>query len=285
MSYDHEDTANHWKEYTWTVLEFDGGIIKYDPPTDPTFYILSSHDNAPDDDLTQSIELIASVLEDYREWFTGEADDLDIKEWTPQVNRLTLVSRHMEEILAQRWRDCDAKDEARKVCEDDNGSKPQPQSTPSPSHNSEFEHNTITTSPPDIIAPNPFPPSPNISVRQPESHLYHHPPPQPHPPNIVEPPPLPLKPNIPCQHLFWMFEDEHHLEEGRCVLRPRLFPFLTFLLSLSVSVCLYLIFVSLSFRIFRYPSSFQWTNPFDAVFSFPTLLPFALDTRFFFSFF
>jgi hypothetical protein len=222
MSYDHEDTANHWKEYTWTVLEFDGGIIKYDPPTDPTFYILSSHDNAPDDDLTQSIELIASVLEDYREWFAGEADDFDIKKWTPHVNRLSLVSRHMEEILAQRRRDCDTKDEARKVCEDDND-------------------NTIIAPFPDIIAPDPFPPSPNITVRQPEFHLYHHPPPQPHPPDIVAPPPLPLKPNIPCQHLFRMFKDEHHLEEGRCVLRPRLFPFLSFLLSLSVSVCLSLV--------------------------------------------
>jgi hypothetical protein len=153
---------HHWKEYTWKSHKFDGGIIKYDPPTDPTFYIPSSHDNAPDWDLVQSIELIGSVLEDYREFFMGNADDDDIEEWTPHVNQLTLVSQHMEEILARRK--ADVKDDDEIDCENDNGN-PLPQST-SPLHyisdNNSDDNIVITTAPPDICTPIPLPPSPNI---------------------------------------------------------------------------------------------------------------------------
>jgi hypothetical protein len=156
----HEDPPipeHHWKEYTWKVLKFDGGrIIKYDPPTDPTFYIPSSHDNAPDWDLVQSIELIGSVLEDYREFFMRAADDDDIEECTSRVNQLTLVSQHMEEILARRK--TDANDD-RKDDEDD-VSNPQPQSTPSPHHT--LDNDVTSTPPPDILIPDPLPLSPNI---------------------------------------------------------------------------------------------------------------------------
>jgi hypothetical protein len=60
---------------------------------------------------------------------------------------------------------------------------------------------------PDILAPSPFPPSPNI--RYTPNRLHAHPPldhppldictpsPHPHPPDILPPLPLPLKPNIP----------------------------------------------------------------------------------------
>ena len=54
-------------------------------------------------------------------------------------------------------------EEARKVCEDDNGNNPQPQFTPSPYDNSDVV--VATTSPPDILAPIPSPPSPNIHLR------------------------------------------------------------------------------------------------------------------------
>jgi hypothetical protein len=55
-----------------------------------------------------------------------------------------------------------------------------------------FRNNTSTTPPPDIRPPKPFPPSPNISVRQSKIHLpYNH-----HPPDICAPRPLPQKPNI-----------------------------------------------------------------------------------------
>ena len=60
---------------------------------------------------------------------------------------------------------------------------------------------TITTSPPDIIAPQPFLPSPNISSQLSQTHI--HPPHHHHLPDIVTPPPLPLKPNIvPIQFTF-----------------------------------------------------------------------------------
>jgi hypothetical protein len=243
---------HHWKEYTWKFHKFDGGIIKYDPPTDPTFYIPSSHDNAPDWDLVQSIELIGSVLKDYRDFFTGNADDDDIEEWTPHVNQLTLVSQHMEEILARRK--TDVKDDDEIDCENDNGN-PLPQSTSPPHYISDknfvttpspdtrtpdplppspnvrfepthltsafliatvnrrepryhlgphvrrrrsspkFRNNTSTTPPPDIRTPKPFPPSPNISVRQSKIHLPHNH----HPPDICAPRPLPQKPNISTQ--------------------------------------------------------------------------------------
>lgn len=153
---DSSDSEHHWEEYAWTTLEFDGGIIKYDPPTNPTFYIPSSHDHAPDDDLTQSVERIGLVLDDYREWFTREADDHDlIEEWTPHVDRLSRVSQHMEEILIQRRMERDMMDEVRKVC-DDIDSDPQSQLT-SPSH-----HDFCHTSLPDICIPAPLPLSPNI---------------------------------------------------------------------------------------------------------------------------
>jgi hypothetical protein len=62
--------------------------------------------------------------------------------------------------------------------------------------------NTATISPPDIHAPIPFPPSPNILAHH-HLHSYrsHHTHNQ-HPPDIVAPPPLPLKPNLPRRLLF-----------------------------------------------------------------------------------
>jgi hypothetical protein len=56
--------------------------------------------------------------------------------------------------------------------------------------------NTRTTPPPDIRPLKPFPPSPNIPVRQPQLHPpYNH-----NPPDIRLPPPLPLAPNIHTRH-------------------------------------------------------------------------------------
>ena len=249
---------HHWEEYTWTVLRFDNGIIKYDPPTDPTFYIPSSHNDAPDWDLMQSIELIASILEDYREWFTREADDLDlIEEWTPHVDLLTLVSQHMKEILAQRRIDREVKDEARKVCEDHDND---PQSHPTPSPHRDFKNN-IRTIVPDIIAPIPFPPSPNISVQQPHPHIHLHPSPLPHHPDILAPLPLPLKPNIHQMHCFMMFEDEHCLKGTRCVIGD--FPFHSSTLSLYL-------FVTLSFPIYLFFDTLPASHM-DFLFLLPTL--------------
>jgi len=70
--------------------------------------------------------------------------------------------------------------------------KPQFASTSSP-HD---ESNGITTLPPDIITPTPFPSSPNISIQQPQPRFRYHPSPRPHPPDILAPPPFPPSPNI-----------------------------------------------------------------------------------------
>ena len=88
-----------------------------------------------------------------------------------------------------------------------------PQSLPPPDHIS--CNNTSATPPPDIRAPTPHLPSPNICDVP--AHLHQHHRQNHHPPDIVAPPPLPLKPNISHQHSFQMFEDEHCLEVGRCV--------------------------------------------------------------------
>src|SRR5271168_1123516 len=100
---------NHWEEYTWVSRRSAEGVIMYDPPIDPTFYTPSSHDNAPDWDLFQSIDLIATVIEGYG----------DIEERIPRIHQLTLVSRYMEEILVKRKAERDVEDEATKVCEDE----------------------------------------------------------------------------------------------------------------------------------------------------------------------
>jgi hypothetical protein len=148
--------SNTWTEYTWIARDLGNGIAKYNPPTDPTFYIPSSHDNAPDWDLVQSIELIAPVLEDYREYLTRVPDDLELIE---ETNQLTLVLQHMGEILAQRRTEHGVEDESGKVCEDDNGNVPTPNSS-LPCHNIE-----TTTLPLDTLTPVPLPLSPNIQYR------------------------------------------------------------------------------------------------------------------------
>ena len=239
MSSNHEDPPtpeHHWEEYTWTRRKFDDGIIKYDPPTDPTFYIPSSHNNAPDWDLIQSIELIGFVIEDYNELFTREADDLDlIKEWTPNVDRLTRVSQHMEAILTQRRTEREVKDEAKKVCEDDDDDL-QPQSI-SPFHHN-FDNSILTTPPPDICSPNPLPLSPNIQHkdtrltshfliaatkrRQPRYYFAplprrRHPPKlrtfnkhtRTRPPDIQPPKPHPISPNIHTRLHLHLLSNQH----------------------------------------------------------------------------
>jgi hypothetical protein len=208
--------SNTWTEYTWIQSEFSNRIAKYDPPTDPMFYIPSSHDNAPDWDLVQSIDLIAPVLEDYREYLTREPDDLDMIE---ERNQLTLVSQHMEEILAQRRTEHGVEDESGKICEDDNGNVSAP--NPSlPCHNIE-----TTTSPLDILAPVPLPLSPNIQYRPTQltsafliavakrrepRHHFGQPIRRRHPPKPRPPLPLPLSPNIRTRSHLHPFRYHRH---------------------------------------------------------------------------
>jgi hypothetical protein len=155
------DDDHHYKSYTWIRREFEGGIVKYDEPRDPSFYIPSSHNNAPDGDLAETIERTKALLDDYSEWFTREADDHDlIEEWQPEVDRLTRVLQHTEEIQTRRRTYVNYDD--RQDCKDDNGN-PQLQSTFSIHHNA--DHGTVTTPPSDICIPNPLPLSPNIRFK------------------------------------------------------------------------------------------------------------------------
>ena len=136
----------------------------------------------------------------------------------PRFDKIIPLLEYIETILQQRT-ECDVEDEIVENCSDngeDNDdleddtpldiipdiilpSLPIPDAPPPPLSQlppllSCFPITTTTTSPPDIIAPQPFPPSPNISsqLSQPRLHLPHHH----HPPDTVAPPPLPLKLNI-----------------------------------------------------------------------------------------
>src|ERR1700678_1619043 len=119
----------------------------------------------------------------------------------PRIHQLTLVSRYMEEILVKRNAERDVEDEATKVCEDeidvdtlipfppppDVWSEP-PRITstflitapkyrepryyfpPLPLH----RRSLTNKHPPDIRAPKPIPPKPNISIRSPTFQQSHH---------------------------------------------------------------------------------------------------------------
>src|SRR5271168_2948988 len=82
-----------------------------------------------------------------------------------------------------------------------------------------------------------------------------------------------------------MFEDEHHLEEGRCMQRPC--PSFSLSLFLSFSLSLFLsLFLSLCHSLFSsIPSNLLLELIIDLAPPFPTLQSFPLDTLFCSSFF
>jgi hypothetical protein len=156
-----------------------------------------SFDFLLDEELTRYTQLFKALLEEMKAWDIEDAEDAATGKFSlpPQLYRelprfeiLTQNIRHIEIIQKQRLEQ-DGNVPETPVC-----SLAPPQSTPLCRHN-----NTTTTSPTDIIAPKPFPPSPNILVRLPQSHphtSHNH-----YLPDIVAPPPLPPKPNIPVYHL------------------------------------------------------------------------------------
>jgi hypothetical protein len=89
----HEDAStSEYKDYDWIEYWYENGVISYEPPADPRFYIPSSHDNSSDEDLTEAVELIGHVINEYREWFTDEGDDPKlIKKWTPHLNLVMIT--------------------------------------------------------------------------------------------------------------------------------------------------------------------------------------------------
>jgi hypothetical protein len=185
----------YYKDYHWRVRKSTNGI-RYDPPSDPSFYDTASHDRASDYDLTDTAQLIEVVLEEWREWDVMDAEDhlLDlIEERKPRHDQLKHLVQHIKAILRQRMEN-NLEDEAL-VDGDSDDNNPQPQPFPLPHPHHMLINTVITTPPPDIIVPKPFPPSPNISPQQ--SQLYSHSPRHQHPPDNLAPLPIPIKPNIP----------------------------------------------------------------------------------------
>jgi hypothetical protein len=146
-------------------------------------------DGLLDDELTRYTQLYGAMLAEMKAWDAVDAEDaasgifpLPAQPYceSPRFKILTQHIRHIKAIQKQRLKQDEIPEH----------SLAPPQPTPHRHH-----HNIITNPPPDIVAPEPFPPSPNISARSSQSHL--HPPHNRHLPDIVAPPPLPLKPNIP----------------------------------------------------------------------------------------
>lgn len=131
-------------------------------------------------------QLVETVLEEWREWDVEDmADDLPhlVEKRKPRHDQLVRIVQHVKTVLRRRM-ECDVKDDVVLGMSSDEG-----------------ENDTVTTSPPDILAPAPFPPSPNILVQQSQPHSQPLPNQQ-HPPDIVAPQPLPLKPNISTPFAF-----------------------------------------------------------------------------------
>jgi hypothetical protein len=279
-------------------------------PQPPTFFTMSNpmfsyYDRYSDDQLTETLEFKRNYLRTFinrdLQWSSAQYFDKEInclETILQQRSRQNAAVKALKDKSDDEGRMVEAaKEDDREDCDEvvvDDEVHPQsllaplPQSTPSSHHNvisnsppdvliprpfspspnisPQLPHNLIlsptTTSPSDIVAPRPFPPSPNISVRPSQFHSHH-----PHNHcslDIVTPQPLPLKPNIPV-YSFLMFEDEHHLKGGRCVI-----PFPLFLLSLSLS---FLFFDKYTLSDISSPYSlshslrdlaiFSWTNCFN----------------------
>jgi hypothetical protein len=149
------------------------------------------YNNLSDDELTQKSQLIKTLLNEMIEWDAEDAidypDEVELRK--PRYKIFNQSLRDIEIIQRQRLEqeEEDVEDDIPEI----------PVCFPAPPQSTPFRHyhNVITNSPPDILVPPPFPPSPNISVQLPQSHR--HPPHNHHFPDIATPPPLPLKPNIP----------------------------------------------------------------------------------------
>jgi hypothetical protein len=102
----------HYDDYYWTTHSSANGV-KYDPPSDPTFYDTTSHDCASDEDLADTAQRIETVLEERREWDVEDAVDFPelIEERKPCYNQLMHVLQHVKMILRQR-KEYDVEEEA-----------------------------------------------------------------------------------------------------------------------------------------------------------------------------
>jgi hypothetical protein len=192
------EAATNRRTYTWDDIHpayrdcpSDSYCELVQPPADDNEY----YDDITDEELAEincrCIEHQKQMMEGKVEEIVenasedvGDGDDDDDETGTVKVEK------------GENWEDHEDKDDN----DGEDGDHPQPlhilahpQPTP-PSHDIS-DSNTVTTPPPDILAPRPFPPSPNISVQRPQ--LYSHPLRNQNPPDILAPEPLPWKPNIP----------------------------------------------------------------------------------------
>jgi hypothetical protein len=146
--------------------------------------------NLSDDELTQKSHLIKALLNEMIEWDAEDAidypDEVELRK--PRYKIFNQSLRYIEIVRRQRL------EQEEEDVEDDIPEIPVCFSAPPQSTPFRHCHNVITNSPSDIIAPEPFPPSPNISLRL--SQFHPHPPSNHHSPDILPPTPLPLKPNI-----------------------------------------------------------------------------------------
>jgi hypothetical protein len=138
----------YYKDYIWIVRKLNG-VLRYDPPSDPSFYDTTSHDNASEEDLTETTELLKAVLEEWREWDEEDAADNFsdlIEQRKPRHDKLTHILQHVETILRRR-KEREVEDEA---LEDHDEGNSQSQSIFPPHRNLNVVSNVGTTSPPRV---------------------------------------------------------------------------------------------------------------------------------------
>ena len=109
--------------------------------------------------LIDTAEHIEAVLEECREWDIEDAADFPvlIEERKPRYDRLIHLAQYFKAVLKQRME----RDSEVEVLEDRNGDGNSQLQSTFPSHH-DFDNVVVTTSPPDILSPDPLPLSPNI---------------------------------------------------------------------------------------------------------------------------
>jgi hypothetical protein len=175
--------------------------------------MFSSYDRFSDDQLTEMLEfkrnyLQTSINRDIQ-WISAQYFDKEIncletilrQRISQNAYLKALKDKSDGEARMVKAAEKDDKEDCDEVVVDDEA---HPQPLLAPPQSTPFCHpdNTTTNAPPDILAPPPLPPSPNIFTQLSQSH------PQPHnhhAPDIVAPPPLPPSPNISVQL------PQHHL--------------------------------------------------------------------------
>jgi hypothetical protein len=165
-------------------------------------YEITSFDGLMDEELARASQLFEALLDEMKAWDVEDAEDAASGKFPPPAQpycespRFKDLMRLLQGIeveqkrrIEQDAKDSDVDDE---VLETPIHSPAQSQSSLPPNY--ESSNNVVVTPPPDIIAPQPFPPSPNIFTQQSQSRS---PSPQnQQPPDILTPLPLPLAPNI-----------------------------------------------------------------------------------------